>query len=132
MANETASQTQPTGQRGGGQRQAQADAPSREQPAAEPAQRQEQRAVASRPALGAVFDPHAGIRVGLLQLARNWAEEGHVYSAINTYKMLLMRYPDTGVAAAAVEDMLNLATALQQRGMYFAALNLFNTMEEMV
>lgn len=132
MANETAQQPQATGQRGGGQRQAQADAPSPAQPAAEPARGAEQRAVASRAAPGAVFDPHAGIRVGLLQLARNWAEEGHVYSAINTYKMLLMRYPDTGVAAAAVEDMLHLATSLQQRGMYFAALNLFNTMEEMV
>ena len=112
MANETAQQTQATGQRGGGQRPAQVDAPTAAQPTAEPAKGAEQRTVAIRPAPGAVFDPRAGIRVGLLRLARNWAEEGHVYSAINTYKMVLLRYPDTdhkeeaGRLMADIDDRL--------------------------
>ncbi len=81
---------------------------------------------------GMVFDPHGAIRVGMLRLARNWANEGHVYSAINTYREVLTRYPGTGVAAAAVEDMLELAQVLEQQGMYFTALNLFHTMEDLV
>ncbi len=89
-------------------------------------------AVTEKPAPDMVFDPHGAIRVGMLRLARNWANEGHVYSAINTYREVLMRYPGTGVAAAAVEDMLELALFLERRGMYFTALNLFHTMEELV
>lgn len=84
------------------------------------------------PAPGMIFDAHSAIRVGMLRLARNWAAEGHVYSAINTYREILTRYPDTGVSQAAVEDMLDLALFLEKRGMYFTALNLFHTMEELV
>jgi hypothetical protein len=85
-----------------------------------------------RPGEQAYIDAHRAIRVGFLQLARNWADEGHVYSAINTYKMVLKRYPCSGVAAAAVEELLDLACRLEDCGMYYTALNIFNTMEELV
>lgn len=138
-----AAQRQPAeGARSGAQQSQQRQSASQAQARPAPAQRpeQSQSAVAERQddgavsvsQPGAVFDPHRAIRVGILRLARDWADEGHVYSAINTYRMVLRRYPGTGAAAAAVEDLLDLARYLQRNGMYFTALNIFNTLEELV
>lgn len=155
MANETAQASQTTNQQGDAARQTQrpaaqtAQRPTQEvsqggsQPSNLPtpmpkanrpatATRQNRSVAVHQPAPDFVFDPHGAIRVGMLKLARNWASEGHVYSAINTYREVLTRYPGTGVADAAVEDMLELAGTLEERGMYFTALNLFHTMEELI
>jgi tetratricopeptide (TPR) repeat protein len=80
---------------------------------------------------GEVFDPRRAIPVGLLRLARNWSETGSVYQAIHAYTEVLIRYPDTGAADAAVEELLILAELLAQQGRYYAALNIFNKLEQL-
>ncbi|MFN8636746.1 MAG: hypothetical protein U0893_23090 [Chloroflexota bacterium] len=64
--------------------------------------------------------------VGLLRLARSWSETGSVYQAIHAYTEVLTRYPQTGAAEAAAEELLILAEQLAQQGRYYAALNIFN------
>jgi len=97
--------------------------------------RQMVRASAGRPPArqrvvsGEVFDPRRAIPVGLLRLARNWSDTGSVYSAIHAYTEVLIRYPESGAADAAVEELLLLAERLSQQGRYYAALNIFNKLE---
>jgi tetratricopeptide (TPR) repeat protein len=80
---------------------------------------------------GDVFDPTGAIRVGLLRLARNWKDAGSTYQAIHAYTELLSRYPRTGAANAAVEELLEMAESLARQGKYFAALNIFNKLEQL-
>lgn len=97
--------------------------------------RQMVRASAGRPPArqravsGEVFDPRRAIPIGLLRLARNWSDTGSVYSAIHAYTEVLIRYPESGAADAAVEELLLLAERLSQQGRYYAALNIFNKLE---
>lgn len=81
---------------------------------------------------GMYFDPHGTIRVGFLRLARNWKETGQLYQAMHAYMTILERYPGTGVADAAVEDLMELAETFEEEGRFHAALNLFNKIEELV
>ncbi len=129
-SNQQGSQQESQQRNQGGAQSSNLPAPTRQARPPAPAPRRTV-AVSEKPAPDWVFDPHGAVRVGMLRLARNWANEGHVYSAINTYREVLIRYPGTGVAAAAVEDMLELATYLEEKGMYFTALNLFHPMEEL-
>jgi tetratricopeptide (TPR) repeat protein len=78
---------------------------------------------------GEVFDVRRAIPIGLLRLARNWSEAGSVYQAIHAYTEVLVRYPETGAADAAVEELLVLAEKLAQQGRYYAALGIFNKLE---
>jgi len=78
---------------------------------------------------GEVFNPKRAIQVGLLRLARNWSDTGSIYQAIHAYTEVLVRYPETGAAEAAVEELLLLAERLSQQGRYYAALNIFNKLE---
>ena len=80
---------------------------------------------------GEVFDPRSAIRVGLLRLARNWSEAGRIYQAIHAYTEVLVRYPETGAAEAAAEELLILADRLARQGRYYAALNIFNKLEQL-
>ena len=80
---------------------------------------------------GAVFDPRRDIPVGLLRLARSWSETGSTYQSIHAYTEVLIRYPQTGAADAAVEELLLLADRLAKEGRYYAALNIFNKVEEL-
>lgn len=130
QSNQQSNQTADQQGNQGGSQTSNLPAPTRQARPPAPAPRRDV-AASEQAAPDWVFDPHGAIRVGMLRLARNWASEGHVYSAINTYREVLMRYPGTGVAAAAVEDMLELARFLEQRGMYFTALDIFHTMEEL-
>ena len=84
-----------------------------------------------RPAPGGVFDAHGAIRVGRLRLARTWRESGSIYQAIHAYTEVLVRYPDTGVASAAVEELMEMAESLAQQGRFYAALGIFNKLEEL-
>lgn len=96
-------------------------------------ERQDQdRASPRRRALaGAEFDPGRAIRVGLLRLARSWQESGSTYQAIHAYTEVLARYPQTGAANAAVEELLEMADTLARQGRYYAALNIFNKLEQL-
>jgi len=80
---------------------------------------------------GEVFNPRPAIRVGLLRLARSWSDAGSVYQAIHAYTEVLVRYPETAVADTAVEELLLLAERLSQQGRYYAALNIFNKLEQL-
>src|SRR5215210_904315 len=80
---------------------------------------------------GEVFDPRRAIPVGLLRLARNWSDTGSIYQATHAYTEVLIRYPDTGAAEAAIEELLFLAEKLSQQGRYYAALNIFNKLEQL-
>jgi len=80
---------------------------------------------------GDVFDPRRAIPVGLLRLARNWSDAGSIYQAIHAYFEVLIRYPGTQAAEAAVEELLTLAERLAQQGRYYAALNIFNKLEQL-
>jgi len=80
---------------------------------------------------GEVFDPRRAIPVGLLRLARNWSDAGSIYQAIHAYTEVLVRYPQTVAADAAIEELLLLAERLSQQGRYYAALNIFNKLEQL-
>ena len=119
--------SQPAPQQGGGPEQ-------REQGEANLARRdggQGGRVTRHRREFAEVFDPQRAIRVGLLRLARNWQRNGSTYQAIYAYTQVLIRYPDTGAAHAAVEELLELAETLEQQGRFHAALNIFNQLEQL-
>jgi hypothetical protein len=44
---------------------------------------------------------------------------------------VLVRYPQTGAANAAVEELLAMADMLARQGRYYAALNIFNKLEQL-
>jgi hypothetical protein len=81
---------------------------------------------------GMYFDPHGAIRVGFLRLARKWKDTGQLYQAMHAYMIILQRYPDTAVADAAVEDLMELAESFEQEGKFYSAMNLFKKIEELV
>lgn len=80
---------------------------------------------------GEVFDPRRAVPVGLVRLARSWSEAGSIYQAIHAYTEVLIRYPRSGAAEAAAEELLILAEKLAQQGRYYAALNIFNKLEQL-
>lgn len=80
---------------------------------------------------GEMFNPSAAIRVERLRLARRWRDAGLVYSAIYAYTQVLERYPCTGAARAAAEELLDLAKELADEDKYYTALNIFNRLEEL-
>lgn len=88
-------------------------------------------AVQHRVVRGEIFDPRRAVPVGLLRLARSWSDAGSIYQAIHAYTEVLIRYPRTGVAEAAAEELLILAERLAQQGRYYAALNIFNKLEQL-
>src|SRR2546423_1568471 len=90
-----------------------------------------------------VFDPLAATRVGLLRLARHcrdtggvfpavYVDTGGVYQAIYGYTEILSRYPGTGAASAATEELLGLAESLQQQGRVYTALDIFRKLEQLL
>lgn len=80
---------------------------------------------------GEVFDPRRAIPVGLLRLARSWGDAGSIYQAIHAYTEVLIRYPRTGAAEAAAEELLVLVDRLARQGRYYAAFNIFNELEQL-
>ena len=80
---------------------------------------------------GEVFDARRAIPVGLLRLARSWSDAGSTYQAIHAYTEVVVRYPQTGAADAAVEELLTMANRLAPQGRYYAALNIFNRLEQL-
>lgn len=97
-----------------------------------PAQANGESALESRPfEYGEIFDPSAAIRVERLRLARRWRDAGQVYSAIYAYTQVLERYPGSGAASAATEELLDLAKSLADNNLYYTALNIFNRLEEL-
>jgi tetratricopeptide (TPR) repeat protein len=70
---------------------------------------------------GYQFDAIAASRAELIRLAASWSMAGAPFQAVRIYTQVLERYPNSGAAVAAAEELVNLAETLQQRGMYFTA-----------
>lgn len=79
---------------------------------------------------GAQTNPKNAARLGLLHMAREWREKGSIYQALHAYEEILGRYPGTGVAAAATEELLEMARKLEAEGQFRAALEIFHKLEE--
>lgn len=75
------------------------------------------------------YDPQAAARTGLLQLAVRWKEAGAPNQAMYTFMEILNRYPQTGTAAAATEELVDLARQLENQGMFYAALSIYQKLE---
>jgi tetratricopeptide (TPR) repeat protein len=78
-----------------------------------------------------VFSARSAVPVALLRLGNASLVTGSIYTAIHAYTQILERYPDTGAANAAVENLLSLAERLQDEGRYYTALNILNQVEEL-
>jgi hypothetical protein len=78
-----------------------------------------------------VFNPKTAIQIGLVRLARSWSDAGSIYQAIHAYTEVLIRYPGTAAAEVAAEELLMLAERLAQQGRFYAALNIFNKLEQL-
>jgi hypothetical protein len=87
---------------------------------------------APRPRPRQAFDPVAYAQTGLLNLAHNWAQSGAPLRAIHTYMQVLIRYPGTPAASAAVADLVEYADSLAEQGMFHAALSIYDRLEELV
>ena len=79
-----------------------------------------------------VFDPKLAAGVGFLRMARHWADTGSVHQATNAYREILVNYRGTSVASAAAEDLVALAGSLEAQGQYYAALDIFRMLEELL
>jgi hypothetical protein len=75
------------------------------------------------------YDPQGHVRAGRLRLARAWMEAGGIDQAIQAYADMLDCCGGTYAADAAVEDLLDLAHVLEQRGQFYAALAIFRRVE---
>jgi tetratricopeptide (TPR) repeat protein len=93
--------------------------------------RQPSRMAGRRAEFGEVFEPRGATQVALLRLARNWHNAGSTYQAIHAYTQVLTRYPNTGAARAATEELLDIAETLERQGRFHAALNIFNQLEQL-
>ncbi len=82
--------------------------------------------------VGAMYDPKLAARVGFLRMARHWADTGSVHQALYVYREILVNYPGTSVASAATEDLVTLAESLEAQGQYYAALDIFRMLEELL
>jgi len=79
-----------------------------------------------------VFDPVAAAQAGLLNLAWRWQRAGAPIRAIHAYMELLVRYPDTPAAAAAVADLVELSDRLAREGHFHIALGIYDQLEELL
>ena len=105
-------------------------------PATGARRRQAQQAPApSRPARHEhriAFDPVRAAQTGLLNLAWSWQEAGAPIRAIHTYMQVLVRYPDTAAADAAVADLVELSDKLAGQGQFHIALGIYDHLEELL
>jgi hypothetical protein len=77
------------------------------------------------------FDPVRAAQTGLLNLAWSWQEAGAPIRAINAYLQVLLRYPDTPAAAAAVADLVELSDKLAGAGQFHTALVIYDHLEQL-
>lgn len=78
------------------------------------------------------FDPVAYAQTGLLNLAWRWQESGSPIRAIHAYMELIIRYPGSPAAGAAVADLVELSTKLAEEGQFHTALAIYDQLEELL
>lgn len=99
---------------------------------ASPPARQSQSSPARRGSGGRRAQSPAQVaRLGRLRMAREWRDQGSVYEAIHAYEEILVAYPGTGVAATAVDDLVEMAKKLEADGQFHAALDLYHRIEQL-
>jgi hypothetical protein len=86
----------------------------------------------ARPRPRMPFDPEAYAQTGLLNLAYSWQQAGASVRAIHTYMQVLIRYPGTSAADAAVADLVEFADTLAEEGHFHTALSIYDQLEELV
>ena len=106
--------------------------PSRQSSSSEnsPGKRDKKTPARGKSSSGAQANPRNAARLGLLHMAREWREKGSIYQALHAYEEILGRYPGTGVAAAATEELLEMARKLEAEGQFRSALEIFHKLEE--
>ncbi len=78
------------------------------------------------------YDPVAATQAGLLNLAWKWQEAGAPIRAIHAYMQVLVRYPDTPGAEAAVADLMELSDKLATQGQFHTALAIYEHLEHLL
>jgi hypothetical protein len=78
------------------------------------------------------FEPIGAMQAGLLRLAEAWRETGALFQCLNAYTEVLERFPGTGAARAAAEDMLSLAAVLEDQGQFHIALDVFDRLDRLL
>lgn len=78
------------------------------------------------------FDPGAYAQTGLLNLAHDWQQAGASVRAIHAYMQVLIRYPGTPAADAAVADLVEFAEVLAGEGHFHTALSIYDQLEELM
>jgi hypothetical protein len=78
------------------------------------------------------FDPVAATQAGLLNLAWRWQQAGSPIRAIHAYMQILIRYPGSPGADAAVADLVELSDKLAGTGQYHIALGIYDQLEELL
>lgn len=103
-------------------------------PARSVARRSTQRATRPTPRLRhhTCFDPVHAAQTGLLHLAWQWQRAGAPIRAIHAYMELLMRYPHTPAADAAVADLVELSDKLVSEGHFHIAFGIYDQLEELL
>jgi hypothetical protein len=79
----------------------------------------------------ATDNPKFAAREGLLRMARQWRDTGSTHQAVEAYKEILINYPGTQVAAAAVQELVELAQMMENQGQFHSALEVFRMMEQL-
>ncbi len=79
-----------------------------------------------------MYDPVAATQAGLLNLAWKWQEAGAPIRAIHAYMQVLIRYPDSPGAEAAVADLMELSDKLATQGQFHTALAIYEHLEHLL
>ena len=77
----------------------------------------------------ATDNPQHAVRAGLLRMARQWRDSGSTHQAIGAYKEILTNYPGTQAAAAATQELTELAQMMENQGQFHSALEVFKMLE---
>ncbi len=78
----------------------------------------------------ATNNPGHTVRAGLLRMARQWRDTGSTHQAIDAYKEILTNYPGTQVAAAATQELTELAQMMENQGQFHSALEVYRMLEQ--
>jgi hypothetical protein len=77
------------------------------------------------------WDPRRLTQIGLLRIAHSWNSAGSLYSAIYAYEELLIRYPGSGAAEAAADELVEIAQELAREGRLYTALHVLRKLDEL-
>ena len=68
--------------------------------------------------------------VALLRIARNYQSQGLLHQALTPYLKIVAYYPDSEAAPAAVEGVVAIAKAFEERQQLYIATGVYDRLEE--